>query len=102
MESFKDVYAIGDCSAVPELNLMYSAVQQGRYVATVLAKQAVAKPGAAPPKPYCPSPPFMLVSVGPKTGSAQLPTGQVASGNVVSLGKGRTLHTEEARRLLWA
>jgi len=98
VEGKKDVYAIGDCGAAGELHTMYTAQQQGRYVAEVLAKQAM-KPQVEV-KPYERHPKFMLVPLGPKGGAGQLPTGQVATGAVVSLGKGKDLYYSDVKKMM--
>lgn len=79
---------------------MYSAVQQGRYVAAALAKLALNK--AAVVKPYQKAAEFMLVPLGPKAGCGQLPTGQVVStGSVIALSKGKSLLVEQTRAALF-
>ena len=80
---------------------MFCAVQHAHYVAARLAKLAV-KPTAAV-KPYHKAAAFMLVSLGPKSGCGQLPTGQVVStASVIALSKGKSLLVEQTRAALFA
>lgn len=65
VEGHKNLYALGDCSNIPEAKLGYLANEQGKYLAKQLTKKKT--------KAYKPHPLMALIPVGSDKGFAQLP-----------------------------
>jgi len=75
------VHALGDCAVMTgtasDLKLAYAAGEQAKYVATALLKAISGKTHSKAYKPVNPgpSPPMMVVTLGPKSGVMQTPVG---------------------------
>ncbi|WP_427018768.1 NAD(P)/FAD-dependent oxidoreductase [Pseudarthrobacter sp. P1] len=93
---FENVYALGDIAAI-DAN---KAGIAGRQAAIAAGNILVQLAGDGEPARYTPSPPVIILPLGPTGGSGQLPNGEIASAEMISRIKGQDMMVSRYAEIL--
>lgn len=92
----ENVYALGDIAAI-DANKAGIAGRQAAIVAGNILAQLT---GDGEPARYAPSPPVIILPLGPTGGSGQLPNGEIASAEMISRIKGQDMMVSRYAEIL--
>ncbi|WP_026555597.1 NAD(P)/FAD-dependent oxidoreductase [Arthrobacter sp. 35W] len=93
---FGNVYALGDIAAI-DVNKAGVAGRQAAVVAGNIIHQLTGEGG---PARYTPSQPVIILPLGPRGGSGQLPNGEIASAEMISRIKGQDMMIDRYAEIL--